>query len=111
VQAVVTNGNFLSNSLKPLVVMQEANLTVINSTLEHNYALPAQGSSTQQQPAGAIMTYDAATLLLQGSMLHNNSAGVGGALLATQQSRVNIRGSNISKNLAKDQGKACEEFK
>jgi hypothetical protein len=104
VHATVSNGNMLGNSLKPLVVMQQAILTVTASTFAHNYALPANNSDTQQQPAGALMTYDSATLLLQDSLLHNNSAGVGGALIVSQQSRVTITGSNFSKNVANDQG-------
>jgi hypothetical protein len=109
-QATVTNGILLSNSLKPLVVMQHANLTVNASTFAHNYAPLAKDSSTQQQPAGALMTYDSATLLLQDSLLHNNSAGVGGALIVSQQSRVIIRRSNFSRNLANDQGEDCKAW-
>lgn len=102
--AEVTSGNLAGNSLKPLVVMQQATLTVSNTSLTHNYALPAQGRNTQEQPGGALMAYDSATLLLQQSLLHNNSAGVGGALLAGQQTRVSIRGCNISMNVANGQG-------
>lgn len=108
VQATVINGRLVGNSLKPLVVVQQAKLTVSGSTLAHNYALPAQDSNTQQQPAGAVIAFDSATLLLQGSLLHNNSGGFGGALLATQQSRVIIRGSNFSSNVASDQGGCCK---
>jgi hypothetical protein len=109
VQATVSNGNLLSNSLKPLVVMQHANLTVVASTFAHNHAPQAENSNTQQQPGGALITYDSATLLLQDSLLHNNSAGVGGALIVSQQSRVNIRGS-FSRNFANDQGEFCRPW-
>jgi hypothetical protein len=110
VKAEVTNGSLLSNSLKPLVVMQQATLTVSNSTLAHNYELPPQDSNKQQQPGGALVAYDSSMLLLQGSLLHNNSAGVGGALLATHQSCVTIKGSDISRNAAIGQGAFCRDI-